>query len=600
MKNKTFFLFSVPATLIVAMSFTLSACSDEVTKEYVTRYAEDKILVVLDISELPDCSLGNEGEQALVRGESSPRICVDGKWKVSYADASEKFECSAKYLANDSGLVIFCNGDSVGVLLNGENGSNGPQGKQGERGLQGDKGDTGNQGVQGEKGEKGDTGDQGIRGEKGEKGDTGDQGVQGEKGEKGDTGDQGVQGEKGDKGDTGDQGVQGEKGDKGDTGDQGIQGEKGEKGDTGDQGIQGDKGEKGDAGADCSIDREGNLITISCGEKNAILDVNEIIVNYKLGTCSNGNEKEVKKFENTYYICRSEVWEKASVLEYDTYGLKCLDNDLFVPGNVIAENQYVCDNNEFRTANELELSLGIPCTHGYTMWKTIRKPYAATTQDSIYVCSGDAWDASVDRHYEMMTDSRDGKEYKIVTIGPQTWMAENLNFEYNENTAKSYCEYNRVSSCNKYGRYYTWSAAMDSVGTYAVNGMGCGKYKTCSPTYPVRGICPEGWHLPTKEEFEILISNGGGASNAGTKLKAVSGWNANRNGTDAFGFTALPAGYCQGYNSCSEVGYKAFFWNASDYDEYKAYHGGMYSSSASVNKIDKSDGLPIRCVKDSE
>ena len=540
MKNKTFFLFSVAATLIVAMSFTLSACSDEVTKEYVTRYAEDKILVVSDISELPDCSLGNEGEQALVRGESSPRICVDGKWKVSYADASEKFECSAKYLANDSGLVIFCNGDSVGVLLNGENGSNGPQGKQGERGLQGDKGDTGNQGVQGEKG------------------------------------------------------------DKGDTGDQGIQGEKGDKGDTGDQGIQGDKGEKGDAGADCSIDREGNLITISCGEKNAILDVNEIIVNYKLGTCSNGNEKEVKKFENTYYICRSEVWEKASVLEYDTYGLKCLDNDLFVPGNVIAENQYVCDNNEFRTANELELSLGIPCTHGYTMWKTIRKPYAATIQDSIYVCSGDAWDASVDRHYEMMTDSRDGKEYKIITIGPQTWMAENLNFEYNENTAKSYCEYNRVSSCNKYGRYYTWSAAMDSVGTYAVNGMGCGKYKTCSPTYPVRGICPEGWHLPTKEEFEILISNGGGASNAGTKLKAVSGWNANRNGTDAFGFTALPAGYCQGYNSCSEVGYKAFFWNASDYDEYKAYHGGMYSSSASVNKIDKSGGLPIRCVKDSE
>ena len=73
-----------------------------------------------------------------------------------------------------------------------------------------------------------------------------------------------------------------------------------------------------------------------------------------------------------------------------------------------------------------------------------------------------------------------------------------------------------------------------------------------------------------------------------------------RNGTDAFGFTALPAGYCQGYNRCSEVGYKAFFWNASDYDEYKAYHGGMYSSSASVNKIDKSDGLPIRCVKDSE
>ena len=137
-----------------------------------------------------------------------------------------------------------------------------------------------------------------------------------------------------------------------------------------------------------------------------------------------------------------------------------------------------------------------------------------------------------------MTDERDGQTYKTVTIGTQTWMAENLNYE----TAKSYCYGDNVTNCAKYGRLYTWAAAMDSAGTWTTNGLSCGYSKTCLPTYPVRGVCPEGWHLPTQMEWNTLFTAVGGQSTAGLKLKSSPGWNSRGNGTDAFGFSALPAG----------------------------------------------------------
>ena len=79
-----------------------------------------------------------------------------------------------------------------------------------------------------------------------------------------------------------------------------------------------------------------------------------------------------------------------------------------------------------------------------------------------------------------VVDMRDGKKYKTVKIGSQTWMAENLNYE----TQDSYCYENDESNCSKYGRLYTWTAA--------------------------KKACPSGWHLPSKAEFETLFSSVGG------------------------------------------------------------------------------------------
>lgn len=117
-------------------------------------------------------------------------------------------------------------------------------------------------------------------------------------------------------------------------------------------------------------------------------------------------------------------------------------------------------------------------------------------------------------------DERDGQTYRTVKIGTQIWMAENLNFK----VGNSACYDDEKSNCTKYGRLYTWGAAIDSVGKYGENAKGCGNGEHCTPIPPVRGICPEGWHLPDTTEWRVLIDVAGGEDDAGKALKSKSGW----------------------------------------------------------------------------
>ena len=180
---------------------------------------------------------------------------------------------------------------------------------------------------------------------------------------------------------------------------------------------------------------------------------------------------------------------------------------------------------------------------------------------------------------ESFTDTRDGQTYKTVTIGTQTWMAENLNYE----TANSYCYNDNSANCTKYGRLYTWGAA--------------------------KTACPSGWHLPTSAEFETLFTAVGGSSTSGTKLKSTSAWNNSGNGTDVFGFSALPAGGRDGYEDYYYEGYYADFWSSTEDgsdDAYledgsdSAYFMRLYYSYdyADLNSSYKSNGFSVRCVKD--
>ena len=198
--------------------------------------------------------------------------------------------------------------------------------------------------------------------------------------------------------------------------------------------------------------------------------------------------------------------------------------------------------------------------------------------------------------YGTLLDERDNQVYKTVQIGEQTWMAENLNY----GTANSYCYNGNSANCTKYGRLYTWAAAMDSAGTWSANGKGCGYNETCSPAYPVRGVCPEGWHLPTQTEWNTLFTAVGGSSVAGKKLKSTSGWNSSGNGTDAFSFSALPAGYRYDDGRYFSEGYRAYFWSSTEsYSEsaYNLYLGYNYDS-AGLNNYIKYRGYSVRCVKD--
>ncbi len=211
--------------------------------------------------------------------------------------------------------------------------------------------------------------------------------------------------------------------------------------------------------------------------------------------------------------------------------------------------------------------------------------------------------------YGELIDDRDGQVYKTVKIGDQWWMAENLNYAYigvsyncdgYTSDSTSWCYDNNASNCTKYGRLYTWAAAMDSAGTWSANGKGCGYGTDCSPTDAVRGICPSGWHLPSNDEWNALFTAVGGQSNAGKVLKSQTGWYSNGNGTDAYGFSALPAGRRNYHGNFNYDGYYAYFWSATVDGIYFAYYMylGYDYEGADLYYYHNFNGFSVRCLKD--
>ena len=212
--------------------------------------------------------------------------------------------------------------------------------------------------------------------------------------------------------------------------------------------------------------------------------------------------------------------------------------------------------------------------------------------------------------YGTMMDERDGKKYKTVTIGDQTWMAENLNFDPGQGGAGdakyewSWCYDNEPENCDVVGRLYTWAAAIDSVklAIDAENPQDCGYGKSCRMPAKVQGICPTGWHLPAYAEWEVLFTAvGGRTSRAGKDLKSQSGWYHNDIGTDAFGFSALPAGNRANIGYFDNVGNHANFWSATESDSFRVYYMHLFSTydfiDVDVNS-NKNIGYSVRCLKD--
>jgi uncharacterized protein (TIGR02145 family) len=191
--------------------------------------------------------------------------------------------------------------------------------------------------------------------------------------------------------------------------------------------------------------------------------------------------------------------------------------------------------------------------------------------------------------YGYLKDVRDGKRYRTVTIGTQTWMAENLNFR----TDSSYCYQSDTGNCAKYGRLYEWAAAMglnDSCNT-----------KLCaSQVAPkMQGACPSGWHVPRDAEWTKLTDTTLVAATTGTKLKANSSlWHQNT-GTDDYGFTVLPAGYLSN-GLYYYLGVYAYYWSASESDGRNAWERLFSLGKAKVdhNYDRKTIAVSLRCLQD--
>ncbi len=190
--------------------------------------------------------------------------------------------------------------------------------------------------------------------------------------------------------------------------------------------------------------------------------------------------------------------------------------------------------------------------------------------------------------YGTLTDLRDGQKYKTVKIGTQTWMAQNLNYK----TENSYCYNNSADSCAKYGRLYMWAGAVGKLGSEV--------WRSQVQSGSIQGACPNGWHLPTLTEWDTLFIAVGDSSTAGTKLKSTSEWGDKDNSTDAFGFSALPAGSVNEDEIHHSKGSLANFWSSTDYYDYFAYYVTLYrgEDNASIRTDIKSNAFSVRCLQD--
>ena len=176
---------------------------------------------------------------------------------------------------------------------------------------------------------------------------------------------------------------------------------------------------------------------------------------------------------------------------------------------------------------------------------------------------------------EALEDERDGQHYIVVTIGEQTWMAENLNY----GEAQKTCYDNNPTNCDLYGGLYTWEVAQE--------------------------ICPAGWHLPVKEEWDKLAEDLGTAD-AGQKIKAAPGDPLPWDRSNESGFSALPAGAGNGEGFHRKDNW-ALFWSATTYNEERAWFaqldGFWYEQPPKYKNIYigwyylKTNEFSVRCVK---
>jgi len=173
----------------------------------------------------------------------------------------------------------------------------------------------------------------------------------------------------------------------------------------------------------------------------------------------------------------------------------------------------------------------------------------------------------------------EGQVYRTVLIGTQTWMAENLNY----NASGSRCYDNSSTNCPKYGRLYDWATAMAGSASSIANPSG------------VQGICPSGWHIPSDDEWDVLMTEVGGSSTAGKHLKAQTGWNENGNGLDTYGFTAMPGGS----NPLFPAGNSGVWWSSSESESLQSPLLMRYDDEVALHMTGSGSFLfSVRCVKD--
>ena len=706
--------------LFACMAFFLVGCDGTDVEDSLG--AQEVVPVVNTVSELPDCTGENEGKQAYVRGEPTARICADGKWYGTLE--SGDFSCSTEKIPDGSGLKIVCNGDSVGVVLNGANG------KSSEGCVVSAQTDStvtitcGKESTTLELGKKS-QGDSDTGELDSEKVATSMDSLDGysQKGPflKGST----------------------------------VYLYELESGRTLKQtngnftsNILSDNGRYLFSARD--LVSQYALIMVEGHYRNEVtgkISNNTIrlkaLTDLSKHTSANVNLLSHLEFERVYYLVTKEkkkVWaakqqaqeeilkefgivlpNKTDAEEMDVFGSSEADAALLALSILLQGNRTEAEmmallteisadmakdgqwNGDSAAAFKTQIAdwafgqrlsnfrknvegwhLGtnakvgdfekyinnfIAKTYGIDTCKAV-SPAKQTVNNKWSVNNGRQyqcyeWEGQVtwadkrdDKRflneeivYGEMLDWRDRRVYSTIVFDQTIrdkesnellqaytaiWLAENLDFEYKLN-GEPYGSYCYIDDCNSeygriYGRYYTWGTAMDSAGLYSIDGLDCGYGKTCNAANRVRGICPEGWHLPSKTEWESLVNilvdatdyyleGKDGASFVGLYLKSFDGWFWEQEdlGEDWYyvnymGFSVTATGFyinLEEHPSAAnhglphignsfDRGEDAYFWTSTDTGFLFAYLIGMEDVNNEVYfmDIDKFQGMSVRCVKD--
>lgn len=183
----------------------------------------------------------------------------------------------------------------------------------------------------------------------------------------------------------------------------------------------------------------------------------------------------------------------------------------------------------------------------------------------------------------------EGKTYNTVQIGKQCWLKENLNVgtmipgmqnAQQGNGPEKYCYNDNETNCDTDGGLYQWDELM-----------------SYSTTEGARGICPHGWHVPTKEEFHTLRVTAGWVGN---ELKAKGQGYGDGAGTDRTGFSAQLTGYRAADGGFADKGERTLFFTSKQYGDDKAWRVRLLDNDYSVDESSnyKNLGFSVRCIKD--
>lgn len=180
------------------------------------------------------------------------------------------------------------------------------------------------------------------------------------------------------------------------------------------------------------------------------------------------------------------------------------------------------------------------------------------------------------------------KDYNTVQIGTQCWFKENLDagsmvqgtIPSDNEKIEKYCYDNQLMNCNTYGGLYLWNEAMN----YSLEPG-------------AKGICPEGWHIPAKEEFEILIT---AVNNQGNALKALGVGIEEGIGTNTSGFSALLPGHGHVSETFSEFGWTSFMWSSTIYQLPNINYLQLFvnDNSVTIPYEQRTMAFSVRCLKD--